>query len=43
MTLVHTLAPPSADDRFITSSIPVGDAQTAGEESRTTYLLAANF
>jgi hypothetical protein len=37
MTLVHALAPLGADDRFITSSIPVGDAQTAGEESRTTY------
>ena len=37
MTLVHTLAPLGADDRFITSSIPVEGTETAGEDSRTTY------
>jgi hypothetical protein len=27
MTLVHSLAPIGTDDRFVTSSIPVGDDQ----------------
>lgn len=36
MSLVHTLAPLGVDDRFITSSIPVG-SQAAGDASRTTY------
>jgi hypothetical protein len=36
MSLVHTLAPLGVDDRFITSSIPVG-VENAGDDSRTTY------
>ncbi|HEX2442621.1 MAG TPA: DcaP family trimeric outer membrane transporter [Vicinamibacterales bacterium] len=36
MTSVHTLAALGTDDRFVTSSIPVGD-QVAGEDSRTVY------
>jgi hypothetical protein len=40
MTLVHSLRPLGVDDRFITSSIPVEGAQSAGEEARTTYAAA---
>ena len=36
MTAVHTLAALGTDDRFVTSSIPVGD-QMAGEDARTVY------
>jgi len=36
MTLVHTLQALGTDDKFVTSSIPVGQ-QVAGEESRTVY------
>src|SRR5262245_36369837 len=36
MTLVHSLGPLGTDDRFVTSSIPVGDQQ-AGEDARTNY------
>ena len=38
-SLVHTLGPLGTDDRFIASSIPVGD-QRAGEDARTTYTAA---
>ena len=41
MTLVHTLAALGTDDRFVTSSIPVG-AEVPGEQSRTTYSPAAS-
>lgn len=36
MTAVHSLGPLGVDDRFITSSIPVGTA-SAGDDERTTY------
>jgi hypothetical protein len=36
MTMVQTLAALGTDDRFVTSSIPVGDQQ-AGEDARTVY------
>jgi hypothetical protein len=36
LTAVHTLAALGTDDRFVTSSIPVGD-QVPGEDSRTVY------
>jgi DcaP outer membrane protein len=36
MTAVNTLAALGTDDRFVTSSIPVGD-QVAGEDARTVY------
>ncbi len=36
ITAVHTLAALGTDDRFVTSSIPVGD-QIAGEDARTVY------
>ena len=35
MTLVHTLGPLGTEDRFVTSSIPVGSDQQAGEDART--------
>jgi hypothetical protein len=38
-TLVHSLSPLGEDDRFITSSIPVG-VQLAGEQARSTYTAA---
>ena len=41
MTLVNTLGPLGTDDRFVTSSIPVGDQQ-AGEEARTVYSPSAS-
>jgi hypothetical protein len=41
MTLVQTLGPLGTDDRFVTSSIPVGDQQ-AGEEARTVYSPSAS-
>jgi len=37
--MVHTFAPLGTDDRFIASSIPVGE-EHAGEEARTTYTAA---
>ena len=37
MTLVHTLGPLGTEDRFVTSSIPVGSDQQAGENARTVY------
>ena len=39
--LVHTLGPLGTDDRFIASSIPVGD-ERAGESARTTYTAEAS-
>ncbi len=36
MTMVQTLGALGTDDRFVTSSIPVGDQQ-AGEDARTVY------
>lgn len=36
MTAVHSLGPLGVDDRFITSSIPVGTG-SAGDDKRTTY------
>ena len=36
MTMVHTLGALGTADRFVTSSIPVGDQQ-AGEDARTVY------
>ena len=41
MTAVQTLGPLGTDDRFVTSSIPVGDQQ-AGEEARTVYSPSAS-
>ena len=41
MTLVQTLGPLGTDDRFVTSSIPVGDQQ-AGEDARTVYSPSAS-
>jgi hypothetical protein len=44
MTLVHTLAPLWTDDRFVTSSIPVGEDRPAGKESRVVYTpIASRF
>ena len=37
MTLVHSLGPLGTDDRFVTSSIPVGSERLAGEDARTNY------
>lgn len=37
MTLVHTLGPLGTEDRFVTSSIPVGTDQQAGDDARTVY------
>ena len=42
MTLVHTLGPLGTDDRFVTSSIPVGADQQAGEDARTVYSPSAS-
>ena len=42
MTLVHTLGPLGTDDRFVTSSIPVGTDQQAGEDARTVYSPSAS-
>ena len=39
--IVHTLGPLGTDDRFIASSIPVGD-ERAGESARTTYTAEAS-
>jgi hypothetical protein len=38
-SMVHTFAPLGTDDRFIASSIPVGE-EHAGDEARTTYTAA---
>lgn len=37
MTLAHSLGPLGTDDRFVTSSIPVGSERVAGEDARTNY------
>ena len=37
MTGIHTLDALGTDDRFVTSSIPVGDARPPGDESRVVY------
>jgi DcaP outer membrane protein len=37
MSLVNTFAALGTDDRFVTSSIPVGTGQEAGEEARVVY------
>lgn len=37
LTAVHTLEALGTDDRFVTSSIPVGSEQIAGEQARTNY------
>jgi hypothetical protein len=42
MTLVDTLAPLGTDDRFVTSSIPVGEAQPAGDDARVVYSASAS-
>jgi hypothetical protein len=42
MTLVNTLAPLGTEDRFVTSSIPVGSDQQAGEDARTVYSPSAS-
>jgi hypothetical protein len=42
MTLVNTLGPLGTDDRFVTSSIPVGNNQQAGEDARTVYSPSAS-
>ena len=42
MTAVQTLGPLGTDDRFVTSSIPVGDDQEAGEDARTVYSPSAS-
>ena len=42
MTLVHTLGPLGTEDRFVTSSIPVGSDQQAGEDARTVYSPSAS-
>ena len=42
MTMVQTLGPLGTDDRFVTSSIPVGDDQEAGEDARTVYSASAS-
>lgn len=42
MTLVHTLGALGTDDRFVTSSIPVGSERLAGEDSRTNYSAKAS-
>jgi hypothetical protein len=42
MTLVHTLGALGTDDRFVTSSIPVGEGQEAGEDARTVYSPSAS-
>lgn len=42
MTLVQTLGPLGTDDKFVTSSIPVGDGQQAGDEARTVYSPSAS-
>ena len=39
---MHTLGPLGTEDRFVTSSIPVGDDQQAGEEARTVYSPSAS-
>ena len=41
MTLVHTLGPLGTEDKFVTSSIPVG-SQQAGEDARTVYSPSAS-
>jgi hypothetical protein len=42
MTLIHTLGPLGTEDRFVTSSIPVGSDQQAGEDARTVYSPSAS-
>jgi hypothetical protein len=42
MTMVQTLGPLGTDDRFVTSSIPVGEDQEAGEDARTVYSPSAS-
>jgi len=42
MTLVNTLGPLGTEDRFVTSSIPVGTDQQAGEDARTVYSPSAS-
>ena len=42
MTAVQTLGPLGTDDRFVTSSIPVGDDQEPGEDARTVYSPSAS-
>ena len=42
MTLVHTLGALGSDDRFVTSSIPVGSELLAGEDARTNYSAKAS-
>jgi hypothetical protein len=42
MTLVNTLGPLGTDDRFVTSSIPVGADQQAGQDARTVYSPSAS-
>ena len=42
MTTVHTLGPLGTEDRFVTSSIPVGDDQLAGDDARTVYSPSAS-
>ncbi len=37
MMLVHTLGPLGTEDKFVTSSIPVGDERSAGDAARTVY------
>lgn len=37
LSSVHTLDPLGTDDRFVTSSIPVGEQRPPGEESRVVY------
>ena len=42
MTLVHTLGALGSDDRFVTSSIPVGSELLAEEDARTNYSAKAS-
>ena len=42
MTAVQTLGPLGTDDRFVTSSIPVGSDAQAGEDARTVYSPSAS-
>jgi hypothetical protein len=42
MTAVQTLGPLGTDDKFVTSSIPVGDGQRVGQEARTVYSPSAS-
>ncbi len=42
MTLVNTLGPLGTDDRFVTSSIPVGSDPEAGKDARTVYSPSAS-